>query len=133
MQIGPAAWRTATALSICLMLAGCDTLRAYEGPHRPKSELARVSGDLRIRAGAPLSLILRRVDEFTLGIRYSAVDLLPGTHELLIDCTVTESGRITRHHLAVDLEAGAHYRLVADTGPGNRECVDVQIVAVSKL
>jgi hypothetical protein len=57
--------------------------------------------------------------------------VLPGEHSLLIDCTVTESKQTRRHHLDVDVDAGVKYRLVANTGPGNRECTDVQLVATN--
>jgi len=113
-----------------LTLAGCGSMRAYEGPSHPARDLAHIEGDSRI-AGAPLSVILRRVDDQDVGLFDSGVDLLPGDHSLLIDCTVTESKQTTRHHLDVDVDAGVKYRLVADTGPGNRECVDVQLINVN--
>jgi hypothetical protein len=115
-------------LILGLTLAGCESLRGYEGPRLPDSELAHITADSRFASGMPLSIILRRVDSFDLGPRYSGVKVLPGAHSLLIDCTVTESRQTTRHHLDVEVYAGVKYRLVADTGPGNRECVDVQLV-----
>jgi hypothetical protein len=115
-------------LIVGLTLAGCESLRGYEGPRRPASELARITGDSRV-GGAPLAVILRQVDDVDLGLQYSGVDVLPGAHSLLIDCTVTESKQTTRHHLDVDVDAGVKYRLVADTGPGNRECVEVRLVS----
>jgi len=121
----PSVW-----LIVGLTLVGCESLRSYEGPRLPDSELAHIAGDLRVTSGAPLSVILRRVDNVDLGLRYSGVDVLPGAHSLLIDCTVTESKHTSRHHLDVDVYAGVKYRLVANTGPGNRECVDVQLVSV---
>jgi hypothetical protein len=117
-------------LIVGLTLVGCESLRSYEGPQRPDSELAHIAGDFRVTTGAPLSVILRRVDSVDLGLRYNGVDVLPGAHSLLIDCTVTESKHTSRHHLDVDVYAGVKYRLVANTGPGNRECVDVQLVSV---
>jgi hypothetical protein len=118
-------------LSIGLMLSGCDSLRAYEGPRRPRSELAHIVGDSRVSAGAPLAIILRRVDELDVGLRYNSVLVSPGAHTLLIDCTVTESKHTSRHHLDVDVDAGVKYRLVADTARGNRECAAVQLVSVN--
>jgi len=116
---------------VCLTLFGCESLRGYEGARRPSSELAHIVGDMRVTAGTPLSIILRRVDSLDLGLRYNGIDVLPGAHSLLIDCTVTESKHTSRHHLDVDVYAGVKYRLVADTGPGNRECRDVQMVSVN--
>ena len=114
-------------VSVSLTLFGCQSLRGYEGPHRPTRDLAHIAGDSRI-AGAPLSVILRRVDEQDLGLLQSSVEVLPGEHNLLIDCTVTESKQTSRHHLDVEVDAGVKYRLVANTGAGNRECIDVQLV-----
>jgi hypothetical protein len=55
--------------------------------------------------------------------------VLPGAHTLLIDCTVTESRHTSRHHLDVEVSAGGKYRLVAQTGQANRECVEVQLIS----
>ena len=117
-------------VSCALLLHGCMTLKAYDGQGRPSTELARVQGDYKVRAGAPVSLLLRQVDGTTIDIRYSAVDLLPGPHTLLVDCAVSGSSA-SRHRLAVDLFAGSRYVIVADTGPGNRECADVRLIGAS--
>jgi len=124
-QRAPWAW-----FVVCLTLVGCQSLRGYDGPRLPDSELAHIVGDSRAAYGIPLSIILRRVDNLDLGWGDSGVNVLPGAHSLLIDCTVTESQRTSRHHLDVEVYAGVKYRLVADTGPGNRECVAVQLVSV---
>jgi hypothetical protein len=83
-----------------------------------------------LRAGAPVSLLLRQVDGLTVDVRFSEVDLLPGRHSLLIDCVVAE-GAGGRHRLEVDLAAGRRYVIVAETGPGNRECTDVRLIGAS--
>jgi hypothetical protein len=118
-------------LLVGLMLSGCGTMQAYDGEKRTRDELAHIVGDWRVRAGGPLSLILRRVDENDVGLRYSGADVLPGTHRLLVDCTVSETGRVSRHELNVELFEGVKYRLRADTGPGNRECSDVRLERVN--
>lgn len=119
----------AAAASLGALLAGCESLRIYDGPRQDASEVARILGDSRI-AGASVSIILRRVDQRDVGLRYRGVEVLPGAYTLLIDCTVTESKHTSRHHLNVDVAAGIKYRLTADTGRGNRECVGVQLVSV---
>lgn len=118
------------ALFMSAALAGCESLQLYEGARQDSREVARIVGDSRI-SGAPVSLILRRVDNRDVGLRYRGVEVLPGAYTLLIDCTVTESKHTSRHHLDVDVDAGVKYRLVAGTGRGNRECVDVQLVSVN--
>lgn len=113
-----------------LTLSACMTLRAYDGPTRASSELVIIKGDYRVRAGAPVSVILRRVDDRTLTLRHSAVAIEPGQHELLVDCLVKEYDKETRHFLQVDLDAGI-YRLVPEMAPGNRGCATVRLDAVN--
>lgn len=112
-----------------VFLHGCMTLKAYEGPRLPVDEVARVQGDYKVRAGAPVSLLLRQVDGLTVDIRYSAVELLPGMHTLLVDCSLL-GGSASRHRLNVDLAADRRYVIVAETEPGNRECAEVRLSGV---
>lgn len=105
-------------------------MQAYDGERRTDEELAHIMGDLRVSAGEPLSLILRRVDENDLGLRYSDAAVLPGMHRLLVDCTVLATDKVSRHELNVELYAGARYRIRAETGPGNRECSAVRLEQV---
>ena len=119
--------RHSAAMVSLLLLGGCMTLKGYEGPRLPYDELAHVQGDYKMRAGAPVSLLLRQVDGLTVDVRFSEVDLLPGTHSLLIDCVVA-GGAGGRHRLEVDLAAGRRYVIVSETGPGNRECTDVRLI-----
>ena len=116
-------------LGIGLMLTACESLSVYDGEHRPSDQLAQIVGDTRLSGSLPVTILIRRVDGQDLGVRYRGAFVLPGEHDLLIDCTVTESQHTSRHHLHVDVDAGVKYRVVANTGPGNRECTDVQIVA----
>ncbi len=116
------------SLGIGLMLSACESMHLYEGNRQPSKELAQITGDSRISGSLPVSIQLRSVDERALGVRYRGVYVLPGEHDLLIDCTVTESKQTTRHHLHVDVDAGVKYRLVASTTPGNRSCGDIQLV-----
>lgn len=124
MKLGPQ-WVCIVAVAI----SGCMTAQSYEGPRRPADEVARVSGDLRISAGAPVSVILRQVDGNTLGPGETSVEVLPGEHTLLVDCRIAETNSISRHSIDAELVAGRRYRFLAETGPGMRECVDVQLVS----
>lgn len=107
------------------------TQQAYQGGKLPQDEVARISGDLRFTAGAPLSVLLRQVDGRTLGVSESSVDVLPGSHRLLVDCRIQEANSISRHTLQVEVLAGQRYRLVADAGPGLRECTAVRLESVN--
>jgi hypothetical protein len=118
------------AVASLFLLEGCMTLKGYEGSRLPLNEVARVQGDYKMRAGAPVTLLLRQADGLTVDVRFSEVDLLPGRHSLLVDCVVA-GGAGGRHRLEVDLAAGRRYVIVAETGPGNRECADVRLIGVS--
>jgi hypothetical protein len=74
-------------------LQGCMTAQTYDGPRRTQDEVAHISGDLRFNGNAPISVVLRRVDEQVLSVGQSAVDVLPGKHTLLVDCRIQETGR----------------------------------------
>ena len=114
-------------LLCALGLAGCESLHVYDGPQRPHAQLAYVAGDLRVNAGAEFVVVLRSVDDVPLGLRYRGVAVLPGEHNLLIDCTVTESKRSSRHALRVDVQAG-RYALQASPAPGNQGCGEISLV-----
>lgn len=106
------------------------TQQSYDGARLPRDEVARISGDLRFTAGSPLSVLLRQVDGRTLNLGENAVEVLPGTHQLLVDCRIQETQSITRHALEVEVFAGRHYRLSGETGPGLRECSSVRLETV---
>lgn len=116
-------------LGIGLTLNACESLDAYDGEHRRRDEVALILGDTHLGGRLPVVAVIRRVDKEDLSLRYRGAYVLPGEHDLLIDCTVTESQRTSRHHLHVDVDAGVKYRVVADTRAGNQECADVQLVA----
>jgi len=119
------------AIALTIGLSGCMTQRTYDGPERSRDEVARISGDLRFTAGVPVSALLRQVDGRTLGLTENSVEVEPGQHDLLVDCKVQETGSTTRHELKVDVYAGRRYRLVAETGPGLRECTSVRLEAIN--
>jgi hypothetical protein len=118
------------ALSVIVACSGCATAQLYDGPRRSADEVAHITGDLRINAGSPLTLVLRQVDEAELNIGQNAVDILPGKHRLLIDCRIAETQSVSRHAIEVEVSAGRHYKLVAETGPGLRECTQVTLQTV---
>jgi hypothetical protein len=119
----------ASTLALACSVQGCMTAQTYEGERLARDEVARIKGDFRVTAGAPISVLLRRVDEQVLSLSQSSVDVLPGKHTLLVDCRVQETGSVTRYSLEQDFFAGRTYRLVAETGPGLRECTAVRIEA----
>lgn len=118
-------------LALALLCGGCMTVQMYDGPKRDRDEVARISGDLRVTAGAPLSVILRQVDGRSLNVGQSSVEVLPGSHKLLVDCKIAETDSVTRHAVEVEVYAGRRYQLTAETGPGLRECTNVSMQAVN--
>ncbi|HLS81581.1 MAG TPA: hypothetical protein VK025_09295 [Steroidobacter sp.] len=114
---------------LAALIAGCSVAQFYEGERRAPDEVARISGDPRITAGKPVTVILRRVDGRTLRANQYAVEVLPGAHELLVDCRIAETQSVSRHSLQVDVSAGRRYRLIADASLGLRGCADVRLEA----
>jgi hypothetical protein len=110
-------------LLAALLLAGCATERAYEGPRLAPDERALVRADPVVSAGAPVQLRLRRVDGHEVGIASSQVELPPGRHEFLVDCRVAETGSVRRFTVSAELDAGGRYRMVADATTRNCEAV----------
>lgn len=110
-----------------LALSGCGTFAAYDGP-RP-AEVATIHADPRVNAGLPMSVSIRRVDEREVAMRYSRVQVAPGAHRLLVDCTMLATRATTRHVLQVEVEPGGQYRLVAESAPGNQRCGEVRLQA----
>ena len=113
-----------------LLVAGCMTVQGYDGERRERDEVARISGDLRVTAGAPVTVILRRVDGRQLSVGESSVDVLPGSHKLLVDCRIAETDSVSRHALDVEVSADRRYRLVAEAEPGLRGCSAVSLQAL---
>jgi hypothetical protein len=111
---------------LMLLPAGCATERAYDGPRLPAAERAVVHADPAVSAGLPVQLRLRQVDERSIPLAASSVELQPGPHRLLVDCRVTESGTTERFTLDVELEPGGKYRLVAVASTRNCEAVELQ-------
>lgn len=116
--------------AVLLLCGGCMTQQIYDGEKRSRDDVAHISGDLRFTAGAPLSALLRQVDGRDLGVGENAVDVLPGSHRLLVDCRIRETDSTTRHSLEVEVSAGRRYKLVAETGARLRECTSVRLEAV---
>jgi hypothetical protein len=110
-----------------LALAGCGTFAAYDGA-RP-ADVATVHADPRVNAGLPMTVSIRRVDGREVAMRYSRVQVAPGRHRLLVDCTLLATRAVSRHVLEVELEPGGQYRLVAESAPGNQRCGEVRLEA----
>jgi hypothetical protein len=108
---------------LALLLCGCATERAYPGPDLPPDQRAVVRADPALSAGLPVTVRLRQVDGREVPLTASRVELAPGAHELLVDCRVRESGALARFSLAVEVEAGGSYRLVAEATARNCEAV----------
>jgi hypothetical protein len=115
---------------VVLACSACGTAQLYDGPRRDADDLAHIAGDMRFNAGSPLTVVLRRVDETVLGAGQNGVDVLPGSHRLLVDCRIAETESVSRHSIEVEVAAGRRYRLVGEAGPGLRECTQVTLRTV---
>jgi hypothetical protein len=110
-------------LVIAVLCAGCATERAYEGPPLPAAERAIVRADPVVSAGSPIQIRIRQVDGRDVGFSASKVELPAGKHALVVDCRIAETGSVRRFTLEEELDAGGHYRVVADTTGRNCEAV----------
>ncbi len=119
--------RRGLAVAAVLALAGCATGRSYEGPARPASELAIIEGAPRVNAGLPMAPMLRKIDERVVGVEYSRVSVLPGTHHVLVDCVMAGTHTTTRFELEIETYPGRRYVLVAESAPGNQRCGAVTV------
>jgi len=118
------------AIAVALSLGGCVTVQGYEGGRRAADEVARISGDFRVTAGVPVSVILRQVDGRVLSAGERSVDVLAGEHRLLVDCRIAETDSVSRHAIDVTVFEGRHYKLRAQPAAGLRECESVFLEAV---
>jgi hypothetical protein len=114
-------------LALVAVCSGCATAQFYDGPRRDPDDVARITGDLPVTAGVPVSVILRQVDGRLVGFGQNAVEVLPGKHQLLVDCRIAETKSVSRHTIEADVWPGRRYRLKAETGAGLRQCTDVTL------
>jgi len=110
--------------------SGCMTAQVYEGAKRDRDEVARISGDPVVTAGSPITVILRQVDGQEIGLTQTSVEVLEGSHSLLVDCRIAETKSVSRHSLEVEVIGGRNYRLRAEAGPGLRGCSGVTLEAL---
>jgi hypothetical protein len=109
-----------------MLLSGCATQRLYDGEPLPSDQSAVVRADPVVSAGAPVQVRLRAVDGHEVSISTGKVELAPGKHTFMVDCRVAESGSVGRFTVESELDAGGHYRLVADTSA--RKCEAVELI-----
>lgn len=108
--------------------AGCRTAQSYAGERRTLDQVAVITGDTPLN-GAPLAVLLRKVDRRELGFSERRAEVLPGKHTLLVDCRIRETSSTSRHTLEVEVEAGGRYHLAADAAKGLRSCEGVRMEA----
>lgn len=116
---------------VAVLAGGCMSVQLYDGPKRDRDEVARISGDPVVTAGSPITVVLRQVDGQDIGLTQTAVEVLEGQHELLVDCRIAETKSVSRHALEVEVYGGRNYRLRADTGPALRECTGVRLESLN--
>ncbi len=120
-----AGWVGSSGLVLGVLLGGCAGTPGYDGPRRPSAEVAIIRADLPVSAGLPVSLRLRKVDARTLPFTTWRVEVLPGQHELLVDCLTHAPDRTQRFSLSVAVEPGGRYHLLAQTGTPSEGCTGV--------
>ena len=109
------------------VLAGCAATPGYDGPRRNRAEVAVVSASLPVTAGAPVRVRLRKVDGTVLAFGIWRIEVEPGPHVLLVDCTTSDPERTTRHEVVFDAEPGARHRLIPVVGSPREGCTSVAL------
>ena len=122
--------RFAVIALVGVACGGCATVQLYDGPRRDADEVARITGDMSINAGSPMTIVLREVDDTPLNVGQNSVEVLPGKHRVLADCRIAETQSVSRHSIDAEVAAGRRYRLVGEAGPGLRECTQVTLQTV---
>lgn len=122
--------RICSLLAYCALIAACATGQGYEGAPRAGDEVARITGDLRFTAGAPVTVILRKVGDYELGVNERSIEVLPGKYRVIADCKIAETSSLARFTIETEVYAGEQYRLVAETGPGLEACKGIHLEAV---
>lgn len=117
----------AALIALVVGAGGCAATPGYEGPSRGAAEVAVVSASLPITAGAPVTVQLRKADAAVIPFGVWRVELLPGEHELLVDCITRNPSHTSRHSLVVEVEAGGRYRLVPVVGTPQEGCTTVTV------
>ncbi len=107
-------FQAAAVTALALASSACFSLRVSDAQTTSSVLPAKVVGDYHLRAGAPVNVFLRSVDDQPLHFWQHAAEVGAGVHRLLVDCTVTATQKLSRHALNVTLESGVRYRLSAD-------------------
>jgi hypothetical protein len=113
-------------VSLSLLLCACETERAYVGPELTSDDLALIVGAPQVTSGVPIKAVIRKVDDRVMRFGYSKVLVLPGSHQLLVDCVMANHAAV-RFPLTLNARRGHRYVLRAQSAVGNRTCGDVVV------
>ncbi len=98
------AWRSSASVSRAAAARPCRCMTA-SGANA--MTLRRSRGTTASPRARPVSVILRQVDGRTLGVGESAVEVLPGSHKLLVDCRIAETDSVSRHLIEAEIPPAA--------------------------
>jgi hypothetical protein len=118
-------WRIA-CLIIVFAVAACETEQGYRGPPLNPDDLATISGAPKVTMGVPIKAVIRKIDNQVMRFGYSSVQVLPGRHELLVDCVMANHAAV-RFPITVEVRRRHRYVLVAQSAAGNQSCEDVTV------
>lgn len=99
-------------LAAALLLAGCATFQAYEGPRLPRADVAILSPALLPRR----QILLQAFDGRRLGLVHERIEMRPGPHEVVTIVQLWSQGRRVafEHRLRFTAAAGGEYVLYAE-------------------
>jgi hypothetical protein len=131
----PQLTRTGKILSLVVLAwltSACGTLPVAAGDGESGEPAGTIWGDYKWRFNSPVNVYLRKVDDRSLSSFEYSAKVLPGEHELLVDCGVGKSNNPSRYIIKVKTEPGVSYRLKAVLASGNRECSGVELVEAQR-
>jgi hypothetical protein len=101
----------ASSALLGVLLSGCGTTQVYEGQQLPRSEVAVIIGDSKLNFITPMNVIIRRVDGKTVSVGSNKVEILPGPHDLEVQCEMLNIGSFNTHQIHFEAVAGKTYVL----------------------
>jgi hypothetical protein len=113
--MGTHAARALGALVLCAALAsliGCSA-KAYPGPRRSRSEVARIESSFQ-QPGVRISI--QSIDDMPLTLRQDSADVLPGRHRIATELVLRHGFEQQVHQAEIwfDAEAGQSYTILAE-------------------
>jgi len=99
----------AFTLVVAIVITGCAATQAYDGPPRPREQVAVITGMSGWEiTNMGIAARVIKIDGKELAEASSKIELLPGKHEIEVECWMQRVPPSTNVN-SIDAEAGADY------------------------